>query len=329
MGVMHGRDLYSSKYITAEIADSSNRLHLVPIKHTLGDYFLTEINNEMYAFKIEGSRILDYRESLVKTYRVIRYDTTHYLPLSPEINGIEIMIEKNGLPKINMRLFDILHLFGQREKESKDGKFTPHKLKDLIKDISDFDTKKSKFAKAIPKEDDKHSKEIKNIITFLHHLKIDEIVTPVKKLTEFLYDDLLATDPKYGGVVVTQHQITDLEHKKVTNSPITAKHAWMKMMLIIMGVVMVGAVIYLIYDAGYFDSIQGMFPDPNDFNFGSFQDAAMGGSPAASTDEALFAKYPEPSALRAAVDSGEVDYDSLSPAVKSFVDSVPSPKSSP
>ena len=67
MGVLHGRDIYSSKWITAEISDASNRVHYVPIKHTLGDYFLADILGDVYAFKIDGSRILQYRETLVKT----------------------------------------------------------------------------------------------------------------------------------------------------------------------------------------------------------------------------------------------------------------------
>ena len=71
MGVLHGRDLLSSKWITAIISDSSHRVHFVPIKHVIGDYFITDIDGDVYAFKIDGRRILQYRESMVKTFRII------------------------------------------------------------------------------------------------------------------------------------------------------------------------------------------------------------------------------------------------------------------
>ena len=70
-------EFFSAKWITAVITDSSNRLHLVPIKYTIGDYFVTKINNSLYVFKLDGSQIKNYRKNYEKIKSVLFYDTTH------------------------------------------------------------------------------------------------------------------------------------------------------------------------------------------------------------------------------------------------------------
>ena len=73
MGVLHGRDLLSPRHTTAIIWDASNRLYFVPIKYSLGDYFPVVINGLLYVFKIDGSRILTYKEVGSKSFRVLYF----------------------------------------------------------------------------------------------------------------------------------------------------------------------------------------------------------------------------------------------------------------
>ena len=307
MIVPHSKSIFSSKWITAEISDGSSRLHFVPIKHTIGDFFVAMINKQLYAFKIVGSEIKTYRQTLVKSFSVLRYDTTHYWPISSDSEDLKLVLEKNSLPKMNVLLFNILKLLGRREKSE----FVDHDLAKLIKDISD--------------KENEYGEQVKNIKNYLENLQIEKIVTPVRRITDYIESDLLATDPQFLGTTISSYQRTDVEHKKVTNYPVGAKSAWLKWIAIIALIGLVAAIGYIAYDQGAFDSLTGMF--------GGFQ--IQGGGPSflqpnqPSKSDTIMQQYSTPEALKAAIDRGEVDYDSLPPDIKKLVDGVKLPTASP
>ena len=296
MGVLHGRDMLSSKWITAIISDASHRVHFVPIKHTIGDYFITDIDGDVYAFKIDGRRILQYRESMVQSFRILQYDITHYLPLSSESKELEIILELNHLPKVDGMLANIFKILGAKERDD----FISHKLSELIDRIHGYEK-----VEARNELNERYSKEAMNMINYLDHLNIKEIVTPLKKVSEFIQEDLIATDPKFMGTVVSSYQRTDMEHKKVTNTPLASKQAWVKFMAIFMGIGLVLAVVFFVYDGGYLDSMMGGMSVPT---LGQLDDSV------------IMAKYPDSESLRLAVDSGEVNYDKLSSVAQNIVD---------
>jgi hypothetical protein len=296
MGVLHGRDLLSPKWITAIISDASHRVHFVPIKHVIGDYFITDIDGDVYAFKIDGRRILQYRESMVKTFRILQYDITHHLPLSSESKELEIILELNKLPKVDGMLANIFKILGSKERDD----FISHKLSELIDKIQGYEK-----VQAQTELNERYSKEAMNMINYLDHLDVREIVTPLKKVSEFIQEDLIATDPKFMGTVVSSYQRTDMEHKKVTNTPIASKQAWIKFVAIFMAIGMVGAVGYIVYDGGHLDSMMGGMSMPS---LGQI------------SDDVIMKQYPNSESLRIAVDSGEVDYDKLSSTAQSIVD---------
>ena len=296
MGVLHGRDLLSSKWITAIISDASHRVHFVPIKHVIGDYFITDIDGDVYAFKIDGRRILQYRESMVKTFRILQYDITHHLPLSSESKELEIILELNKLPKVDGMLANIFKILGSKER----GNFVSHKLSELIDRISGYEK-----TEARNELNEKYSRDAVNMINYLDHLDVKEIVTPLKKVSEFIQEDLIATDPKFMGTVVASYQRTDMEHKKVTNTPIQSKQAWIKFLAIFCAIGMVGAIGFVIYDGGHLDSMLGGMSMPT---LGQLDDTM------------IMNKYPDAESLRIAVDSGEVDYDKLSSVAQAIVD---------
>lgn len=295
MGVLSGKDIFSSKWITAEITDASNRIYYVPIKRTIGDYFLTDINGIEYCFKIDGSRIKVYQHTLVKSFRVLQYDLTHYLPVSAGDNkAIEDVLRINALPKMNMMLFNILKLLGKREKES----FNTHDLKLLVDEVSEHESE--------------YKERVQNIKNYLSHLSISEIVTPVRKITEFIEGDLLATDSKFMGSIVTQHARTDTEHKKVTNTPERGKIAWIKIALILCMVGLIAFIAWYVYDSGMLENLLPKFNVPG-----------------APTTPDIMSQYGTPEALKAAIDRGEVDYNSLPNDVQSMVDQVEPPTVTP
>lgn len=296
MGVLHGRDLLSPKWITAIISDASHRVHFVPIKHVIGDYFITDIDGDVYAFKIDGRRILQYRESMVKTFRILQYDITHHLPLSSDSKELEIILELNKLPKVDGMLANIFKILGSKERDN----FVSHKLSELIDKIQGYEK-----VQAQTELNERYSKEAMNMINYLDHLDVREIVTPLKKVSEFIQEDLIATDPKFMGTVVSSYQRTDMEHKKVTNTPIASKQAWIKFVAIFMAIGMVGAIGYIVYDGGHLDSMMGGMSMPS---LGQI------------SDDVIMKQYPNSESLRIAVDSGEVDYDKLSSVAQSIVD---------
>lgn len=305
MGILSHKDIFNSKWITAEITDASSRIWYVPIKNPLGDYFLADIDNQVYCFKIDGSRVKTYRHTLVKSFRVLQYDTNHYLPVSAsDTKALEDVLRKNSLPRVNVMLFNILKVLGKMESQSE---FTPHNLKDLISKIS--------------KKEDQYAEQVKNITNYLESLNVDEIVTPVKKVSEFLEDDLMETDAKFLGTIVSTFQRTDIEHRKVTNTPITGKMAWLKFMAVAMIIFAVIAIAWYLYDSGTFDS---GFAIPG-FDLGSSN--PFGGGEVDPLKE-WTDKY-TPEELKAAIDRGEVDYNDLPQVIKDTVDSVELPTVEP
>ena len=291
MGILSGKDIFSSKWITAQITDSFNRRYFIPIKHTIGDYFVAKIEGDVYCFKIESSRIAVYQHTLVRSFRVIDYNLSHYLPISAADNKeLEEVLKQNSLPKMNLMLFNVFKLLGQREKQG----FTPHKLGTLVTDLSQHEAQ--------------YPERFQNIKNYLTHLNVQEIVTPVRKMSEFIQEDLIESDPHYFGTILTQIARVDQEHKKVTNTPEKGKTAWLKIVVILLLAVIIIGALWWVIDSGV---ITNMIPK---FDFGS-----MGGGYSGPPGTDLIAKYPTPESLQAALDRGEISEDALTPTMKDML----------
>lgn len=255
----------------------------------IGDYFVTDINKEVYCFKIDSRRIKVWQKTLTKSFRKLHYTTNHFMPISPEdVTELEQVIRENGLPKMNIMLFNVLRTLGKTEKKV----FTPHILQELVDKVSQ---KKEKYQELAI-----------NLINYLEHLNIDKVITPVRHITDFIEEDLIATDPKFLGSIVSSYQRTDVEHKKITNTPIGAKTAWLKWIAILCIVLLIGAIAWILYDS---KALNSMIP-----NF----------SPPVKEPD-IMAKYGSPEALKAAIDRGEVKYETLPPNIQKMIDTVETP----
>lgn len=301
MGVTGGRDFFSSKYITAMIFDEQSRMHLVPIKKPIADdFFLAKINNELYCFRIDNRRIKIWYQTVTKSFRILLYTTKHYLPISPEHNKeLEVCIEKNALPKMNKMLYVILSTLGKTEKR----KFTPHRVDALIENLGE--------------REDAHAENVRNIKTFLEDLSIDEIVTPVRDITDFIYEDLIATDPKFLGSVPGAILEAENESRKVTNSPLGSKHAWFKWIIVFGMIAVVGGLAFWLFTQGGGGD---KMPD-----FLSF----LPGTSTGPTVEQLQAQYPTPEALKSAVDAGRVDPTQLPDWMRKSIEKIQLPTLTP
>lgn len=317
MGVLHGRDLFSSKYVTAEIKDATKRLWYVPIKHTIGDFFLTVLDGQLYCFKIDGE-VCQYRETFTRSFSVIQYDIKHYRPIKSEIKELELALQVNSLPKLDITLSNVVKILASREKVND---FQPHDLKEYVDALEKYD--KSKIAKIVPQAQSKYAELTKNMINYLKNLDIDQVVTPMRGISDFIEGDLKARDPHFMGTVATTMQTLDFEDKKLTNAPITAKKGWMKMILIMLGIMVVGLVLYMAYNSGAFDFITK--PVESFSAVGDFFKTQGGANRPPSAVSSL---PPEcqgaPEACKQAVDLGQVKITELPESMRKVIESMPS-----
>ncbi len=292
MGVFSGKDVYSSKFITAEITDAGGMIHFIPIKHTIGAYFVADIDHKVYCFKIDGTRIKTWQKTLAKSFRVLQYDISNYNPINAsDMVELEKVLEWNGLPKLNKNLLGILRLAARKENPMEN--WTPHKLIDIQSQVAEWEHK--------------YPEESRNLIQFIKELNITEIVTPVRRVVDFLEGDLKTTDPGFLGDIFSHFQRLDNEHKKVTNTVVGSKNAWVKIVALVMVIGLVGAIGFLAYDSGMFDNLL-----PGGLSF----------IPGQTTTEDIMKDYSSPEALKVDIDSGKIDYDDLPKNVQRMIDSI-------
>lgn len=209
--------------------------------------------------------------------------------MSPgDVKKLEDVLLANNLPKVDGRLLKTFKLLGRREKKD----FTPHDLVKLVEEIGTYQGK--------------YKEEVEEMKNYLGELGIEKILTPVKSLSEFLEGDLKTADPKFFGSVVSIANIVETEHKKVTNVPVTGKIPWLKIVALLGVVGICIGIGYYVYTSGILKSIQ--IP-----GFGQ------------ATPADIMKKYPTPESLKAAIDRGELKYDSLPPDIKKMVDTVQLP----
>jgi len=288
LGILTGKDIYSSKYITADITDAAHKVHFVPIKYVLGDYFLADVNNRIYLFKIDGGRIFTWEKTLAKSFRKIYYNTSHIRPISPEdTKAIELLLKENKLPNIDKNLYGILRLLGLNE-ELKEGEKPRHSL--------------SKLSEQVATISEKNPEEAANLMQYIKNLGIErEVVTPVRKIGEFIERDLLETSPGFLGDVIAHYQRTDIEHRKVMNRPYGIKKPWMLIIgLLMIVMIVIVAILYLFQSGG----LEGIIP----------------GLPGAQDESAdIMAKYNTPEELEEAISKGELDFDELPKDIRSML----------
>ena len=298
MGVTNGRDLLSSKYPTAIIIDAFKTAHFFPLKYPIGDYFFAIVNRELYAFDVKGDSF-KWRQGLAKTFEFQIFFTDHYKPVSSHMKELELVIEKNNLPKISISLYKVLSILKLKEKHD----FETHKITKLLEDlVKEKDKDKRRYA------------QYKDVITYLQDLDIDEIVTPVKRVTEYLDESFMATDPKFMGSVKTAVQMALSENREVNHVPITSKKGWLKYAAIIMLIGIIGLVLYIAYDSGAFDGITSMVSPIGDVKFDISPPPAISAGSAAQ-------KYPSPVEAKCAIERGDAKLNDFPAEMRGLVSS--------
>lgn len=295
MGIFSSKDVYSPKYTTADI-QSTDRVWFVPIKYLIGDLFITELDGLLYCFQMDGTRIKTYRHLGIRSFRKIYYTIAHNHPISAEkVKELEIILTKNSLPNMSNNLFSVFKNLKNKEKHLKTGEtFTPHVISKMIEEIQSRPNKNPEIAD--------------NLEQFCKNLGTEEIVTPVKAITEYFEHDFKATNPQYMGNVMNASNMTDKVRKKITNMPETGKTPWLKMMAILMLIGIVGGLAYYAYSSGAFSH---MIPQ-------------IGGTPPSTAGD-IMKQYPDPTQLKQAIIDGKVKYNDLPPDVQKLVDNTKLP----
>ncbi|MDC8437616.1 MAG: hypothetical protein LV468_01290 [Candidatus Nitrosotenuis sp.] len=298
MGAFGHDTVYSSKYLNAEITDAGDRIHVVHVKYILGDYFVTKIDGQTYVFRIKG-KIYTYHTFAMRTVRKIYYNTKHYMPIShDDYKKIELMLKVNSLPKLDRRLFNVLQYLGKTER----GDFKEHDMESVFN--------------LVAREASQYTEEAKNMKNFLDHLKIEKIVTPVKEVTEFIQEDLIATDPQFFGDVLPAFQRLDHEDKLITNKPVRGKKNIVKFVAIMLGVALVALLLLHLNSTGAFSQITSPFD-----SVGTFFKTQGGGAKSTSSLPAECQGLPED--CKKAVDSGRVKLAQLPDALRGVIEKMP------
>lgn len=359
MGLLKGQ-VFSPKFTTAEITDSDDRIYYVPIKHTIDNYFLTEIEGNLYAFDMQGARKLTYRTKtgIGKSFHIIQFDTCHYSSLNPTTTELQQMLKANSLPKVDRRLHHILEILSRREKENF-GKWTVgnedfetkeqaekylHELSPEQKTYKETDKNDNEVMKTLKvihnvhniddlvkifeAEEGEFPDQVREIKAYLKGLDVKYIVTPLRRIVEFITDDLIATKPSFLAEGVARMQRLDGTLRQITNVPVKPKGNMLKYMLILMPIIIGALIIFIGLDQGWFDGVidwidnlgsigEGLEGLPQ---VGQIQTGAKGID---HSDATIQTKYVGCESLNEAINAGEVDYNKLSSDMKSLVDSCP------
>ena len=324
------------------ITDANNRIHFVPIKKTVGDYFIATIGSNIYAFSLRNARMLTYREFLSKAITVVQYDVSHYSSLSHHVQELELFLKKNNLPKVNMAQLSVMRILGRKEttmvndKKKKISKYGATKHTNQIKDKLDkkYDSDGQvvkeyaasnftqhdigKLLEEIQTKSDEYPEETVSLKNYLDSLDIEYIVTPVRKLSEYLQDDLITTSSSFLGELLPKYQRLDNEHRGISNHPITAKISYLKLMAVGVMLTLIIGVAYFSYEEGYFDELLSGNALPG------FQNPLAVPSLDPCSDASLQQKY-TPLELRLALDDGR-ETCVLSKDLQELVDGVELPQ---
>ena len=299
----------TAKFITAEITDSEDRIHYVPIKHSIGDFFIADLDGKFFVFTLKNARILTHRVTMTRSFRVIQFDTSHYSSLRPETKELELLLAKNSLPKMSGMLHNVLRVLARREKHE----FKPHSIIDLVSEFAD--------------KQGEYPEEVRNIKNYLLELDVDTIVTPVRKVTDFIQEDLIATSPSFLGELVPRIQRLDNEHRKITNTPIKGTGGMLKLAVIVLMAIVIAVGVFYASEQGMFDGVMSTIDSLGTVGEGlsglpsptqGFQTTGAGMD---FSDAAIQAQY-TPEELQVAVNNGEVDYNKLSSNMKEMLENI-------
>lgn len=310
MGVLNGRDLFSAKFITAIIITPQNTCYFVPIKRTLGRYWLCELDGKTYAFHLDAGRIITRAAAAVRPVRLLIYFTGHTVPIT-DVEPLRKFLEVNRLGRVNRTMLVLLRAVGRRQKRDKQNRAKDYPILELTEWVSKQLKDNDPANPALDPEVRQVALELKE---YLDNLPDTHIVGDARPISEFLDDDLISTSPGFFGDLFDHMRHVEFEHNIVSNKPLTNKRDWAKMIAVMFGIVGVGLGLFFAYQSGMLDGILS-----GNFSMPGFSMQQMGPG---EVDRWLI-EWPDPGELKIAVENGTVDYDVLPPDIQNLIDDLP------
>lgn len=198
-------------------------------------------------------------------------------------------------------MLNAIHYIGKRESHD-ESKFAKVNLQEFFEKVST--------------EQEEYSQEAKNFLTFFKNLGVDEVVSPCKKISEFIYEDLISTMPQFYGLVVKTYEQAKGKYNKVTNEPKTGKTNWMMIGLLI--AIIIGGAVFAIWavSSGAFSHLLPQLP-----SIGPSLPGATGGGNTGGklTMQQIGTAYPTPKLLADAIHSQAISCSQLPDDAKHMV----------
>jgi len=321
LGIIKHNDIFSTKYINLLISDGTDKWHVVWLKRTLGDFVIAKIDRKYYAFSLKNARILTRVIFGAKSIRIIEYDTSNFRSIDPRTKELEHLLTINNLPKMNRVQFELLKLVGQREKKMK-STIVDGKLKTEVRKIEP--TNIEYLFDLLAKKKEEFPETALNAEEYLKSLDIKEIVTPTRNVTDFIQEDLIASNPSFFGDLVERVERINFAKGHITNTPVGVKWPWLKLVIILM--IAVTIIAFVAYAATHhgFDFITNSFSGLSSIKPISLVPPTGGGAVDQCTDQYLQDHF-TPEALKIAIDKGE-NTCKLSEFMQGLVDGVSLPQ---
>ncbi len=204
-------------------------------------------------------------------------------------------------------LFSVLKILGKREKGSKGMVLdAPHRLVDLVEEVS--------------KDENRYTEQVRNIKEYLDHLKVEEIVTTVRKMSEFIEAEIMETKASFYGEVISRYKRTDTEQKIIMNRPVkTSKHLfkWIAVAVLITAVVAGALLIFGGGGAGPPD-LSHLIPGMSGLT-----------NPGAASVADFQKLYPDPYLAKVAVENGQLNPNQIPPELRNLVNNAKPPVVTP
>ena len=305
MKIFHNNSLLKSKNPQALVIDDNNRIHIIDIKHTIGEYFLAQIHKQTYAFKLEHTSKVTYRETGHKLIELYIYYTDSYRPISGAVNVLREWLETHNLKKMSKPLKDFLSKI-QRSEDPEN--FEDYDINELLLKIKESSTTEEE-------------QEAYNVLFYWFksaNIPDNKIVRPVQRLRDYLDINLTTTEPHLIGTIFRHVHNTDRQTHLITNSTIGIKTPMLKLIALMAVIGAAGIFLYVLYDGGHLSSIGLEIP-----GLPTMGEDVLSYKPTDPPDEVLVklsAKYPSPELLVNAVDNGDIDYSQLPLEIQDIID---------
>ena len=304
MGIVKHGDKFSRRHMTAIVLGEGGRAWAVPIRRTVGQYFIAKISKMYYAFSLQDAHIYTFDDRGALSARFVIYDVSHFQSIQPWYGELRELMEEMGVTLTTNVFAGILR--GLRDRE-------PHKIDENWKghDLAAYLERASGAAQSNPEA----YAELQRFITGLPK---KNIVRPIAKLSELIDRHGYLASSSFLGQAYTQSVQAGLDLKTLANPSKGAGNSYMMLGMVVVLIAAMGGGLFYAYE-------EGLIPGTGDGGFAGISLGPLtdgpGGGDDPCTDEAILERYATPVDLRIAVEDG-IEACELSTTLQNTIDGI-------